>query len=57
MPASTSTAGFESVGYGFMRQPYLSVVTYTDWGQDANYELDQLPGVVLLQDAFAKLRG
>lgn len=46
---------FDSVGFGFMEQPYLTVVTYTDYGQDANYDLDQLPGVVLLQDSFAKL--
>ena len=46
---------FESVGYGIVAEPYLTIVSYTDWGQDANYELEQLPGVVLLQDAFEKL--
>ncbi|MCI0687936.1 MAG: hypothetical protein L0Y54_11960 [Sporichthyaceae bacterium] len=45
---------FPSVGYGIVG-PYLTIVNYTDWGQDANYDTDKLPGVVLLQDAFDKL--
>ena len=44
---------FDSVGHG-IGSPYLTIVTYGDWGQDANYELEQLPGVVLLQRAFDK---
>ncbi|HEX2499787.1 MAG TPA: hypothetical protein VHO00_13390 [Actinomycetes bacterium] len=45
---------FDSVGHG-IGSPYLTVVRYGDWGQDANYELEQLPGVVLLQKALDKL--
>ena len=49
-------AWFDSIGIGFMDQPFLTIVTYDDYGQDANYEpLDQMPGVVLLQDAYEKL--
>jgi hypothetical protein len=47
-------AWFDSIGVGAVGQ-YLTIVTYGDWGQDANYEPDQMPGVVLLQDAFAQL--
>ncbi|HKA68898.1 MAG TPA: hypothetical protein VKG85_07230 [Actinomycetes bacterium] len=47
-------AWFDSIGVGAVGQ-YLTIVTYGDYGQDANYEPDQMPGVVLLQDAFAKL--
>lgn len=45
---------FDSIGHG-IGSAYLTVVTYGDWGQDANYELAQLPGVVLLQKAFDRL--
>lgn len=45
---------FDSVGHGIGSR-YLTIVSYGDWGQDANYELEQLPGVVLLQEAFDKL--
>jgi hypothetical protein len=45
---------FDSVGHG-IGTPYLTIVSYGDWGQDADYELEQLPGVVLLQKAFDKL--
>ncbi|HKA69003.1 MAG TPA: hypothetical protein VKG85_07795 [Actinomycetes bacterium] len=45
---------FDSVGHG-VGSHYLTIVSYGDWGQDANYELEQLPGVVLLQAAFDKL--
>ena len=45
---------FDSVGHG-IGTPYLTIVSYGDWGQDAEYELEQLPGVVLLQKAFGKL--
>jgi hypothetical protein len=45
---------FDSVGHG-VGSPYLTIVSYGDWGQDANYELQQLPGVVLLQKALDKL--
>lgn len=45
---------FDSVGHG-VGSHYLTIVSYGDWGQDANYELEQLPGVVLLQEAFDKL--
>ena len=45
---------FDSVGYGIGSR-YLTIVTYGDWGQDADYDLDQLPGVVLLQQAFDNL--
>jgi len=49
-------AWFDSIGIGFMDQPFLTIVTYDDYGQDANYEpLDQMPGIVLLQDAYEKL--
>ena len=48
------TGWFDSVGYGIL-SPYLTIVSYGDWGQDANYDLENLPGVVLLQAAFDKL--
>ena len=47
-------AWFDSIGVG-ATGPYLTIVSYGDYGQDANYELGQTPGEVLLQDAFEKL--
>ena len=48
-------AWFDSIGVGVVDPHYLTIVTYGDWGQDANYLPEDNPGMVLLQDAFAKL--
>jgi len=54
MTAPTNLAGSTRSAIGIGSR-YLTIVSYGDWGQDADYELEQLPGVVLLQKALDKL--